>query len=159
MDAQARQALARLIRTQRIAALGTISDGGPLVSMVPFVASVDLSSFSIHVSQLAQHTQSILRDRRVSLMIAEPDTGEQDPQTLARVSIRGDATETPPGAAEHEGAKATYLEKFPRSAGNFALGDFLLYRIAPRTARYVGGFGKIYDLAADDFPRLAPGTV
>jgi hypothetical protein len=47
MDAQARQSLARLIRTQRIAALGTIRDTAPLVSMVLYVAAADLSSFYI----------------------------------------------------------------------------------------------------------------
>ena len=92
-------------------------------------------------------------------MIAEPDTGEHDPQMLSRVSIRGDATETPPTAADYEVAKAAYLEKFPRSAVNFGLGDFMFWRIRPRSARYVGGFGKIFDLEAADFRRIASITI
>jgi putative heme iron utilization protein len=155
MDVQTSQALARLLRTQRTAALGTLSDGAPLVSMVPYAAAVDLTAFYIHVSQLAQHTQAIRQDPRVSLMIAEPDTGERDPQTLARISIRGDATETPPTAGEYEEAKSTYLEKFPRAAMNFGLGDFVLYYITPHSARFVAGFGKIFDLAEKDFQRIA----
>jgi putative heme iron utilization protein len=119
--------------------------------MVLYVASADLSSFYIHISRLALHTQSILQDRRVSLMIMEQDTGENDPQTLARVSIRGEAIETPPTAIDYEEAKSAYLEKFPRSAFNFSLGDFILYCIKPHDARYVEGFGKIFDLTADDF--------
>jgi hypothetical protein len=158
MDAQARQSLARLIRTQRIAALGTISDTAPLVSMVLYAAAADLSSFYIHVSQLAQHTQAIRQDRRVSLMIVEPDSGETDPQMLARVSIRGEATETPPTAGDYEAVKSAYLAKFPRAAVNFGLGDFILYSITPRHARYVGGFGKIFDLAAEDFRHIASMT-
>jgi putative heme iron utilization protein len=158
MDAQTRQALARLIRTQRIAALGTMSDTAPLVSMVLYAAAADLSAFYIHVSQLAQHTQAIRQDRRVSLMIVEPDSGETDPQMLARVSIRGEATETPPTAGDYEAVKAAYLAKFPRAAVNFGLGDFMLYRIEPRNARYVGGFGQIFDLAAEDFRDIAPMT-
>ena len=155
MDAESSQALVRLLRTQRIATLGTMSDAAPLVSMVLFVAAADLTSFYIHVSRLAQHTQALLQDPRVGLMIAEPDTGEHDPQMLPRVSIRGDAVETPPTAIDYEAAKAAYLEKFPRSAVNFGLGDFMLWRIRPRSARYVGGFGKIVDLAAADFRRIA----
>ena len=158
MDAQARQSLARLIRTQRIAALGTTSDTAPLVTMVLYVAAADLCSFYIHVSQLAQHTQAIRQDRRVSLMIVEPDSGETDPQMLARVSIRGDATEMPPTAVDYQAVKAAYLAKFPRAAVNFGLGDFMLYAITPRHARYVGGFGKIFDLAAEDFRHLASMT-
>jgi putative heme iron utilization protein len=155
MDAESSQALARLLRRQRIAALGTLSDAAPLVSMVLFVAAADLTSFYIHVSRLAQHTQALLQDPRVSLMVAEPDTGEHDPQMLARVSIRGDATEVPPTAVDYEAAKAAYFEKFPRSAVNFGLGDFMLWRITPRGVRYVGGFGKIFDLAAADFRHIA----
>ena len=158
MDASARQSLARLIRTQRIAALGTIRDTAPLVSMVLYVAAADLSSFYIHVSQLAQHTQALRQDRRVSLMIVEPDSGETDPQLLARVSIRGEAIETPPTAGNYEDVRSAYLARFPRSAVNFGLGDFILYGIAPRTARYVEGFGRIFDLAAEDFRHIASMT-
>lgn len=155
MDNQNRQSLARLIRTQRIASLATVSDAAPLVSMVQYVASADLSSFFILISRLALHTQSIQQNRRVSLMIMEQDSGEKDPQTLARVSIRGEATEMPPTAPDYEKTKAAYLEKFPRTAINFGLGDFNLYCIKPFNARYVEGFGKIFDLAAEDFRRLA----
>jgi len=158
MDAQARQSLARLLRTQRIAALGTISDTAPLVSMVLYVATADFSAFYIHVSQLAQHTQALRQDRRVSLMIVEPDSREKDPQLLARVSIRGDAMETPPTAGNYVDVKSAYLEKFPRTAVTFGLGDFMLYGITPRTARYIGGFGKIFDLAAEDFRQFASMT-
>jgi hypothetical protein len=155
MDSQSRQSLARLIRTQRIASLATVSDAAPLVSMVQYVASADLSSFFILISRLALHTQSIQQNRRVSLMIMEQDSGEKDPQTLARVSIRGEAAEMPPTAPDYEKTKAAYLEKFPRSALNFRLGDFNLYCIKPSNARYVEGFGKIFDLTAEDFRRLA----
>jgi putative heme iron utilization protein len=158
MDTQARRSLARLIRTQRIAALGTISDTAPLVSMVLYAAAADLSSFYIHVSQLAQHTQAIRQDRRVSLMIVEPDSGEADPQVLARVSIRGEATETPPTAGNYEDVKSVYLAKFPKAVANFGFADFMLYCITPRNARYVGGFGKIFDLAAEDFRHIASMT-
>lgn len=155
MDARDRQPLVHLIRTQRIAALGTVHDRAPLVSMVLYAAAADFSAFYIHVSQLAQHTQAIRQDRRVSLMIGEPDTGQANPQTLARVSIRGEAIETPPTARNYEDVKAVYLAKFPEAAVNFGLGDFVLYGVVPSTARYVGGFGKIFDLVAEDFRQLA----
>jgi hypothetical protein len=87
-------------------------------------------------------------------MIMEQDSGEKDPQTLARVSIRGEATEMPPTDPDYEKTKAAYLERFPRSAVNFGLGDFDIYCIKPNNARYVEGFGKIFDLTAEDFRRL-----
>lgn len=155
MDSIDLQSFARLIRTQRVAAFGTLRDGGPLVSMILYAAANDFAAFYIHASRLAQHTQDMLKDPRVSLMIAETDTGSQDPQTLARVSIRGEAVVVPPTAEEYEDAKSVYLQKFPEAAFNFTLGDFSIYKIEPRTARFVAGFGKIFNLTLDDFKQAA----
>jgi putative heme iron utilization protein len=155
MDSQLQQTLIHLLRTQRIAALGTLHEGAPLVSMVLYAASPDFSAFYVHISQLAQHTQDILQDTRVSLMIAQTDSGTQDPQTLARISIRGEAVEVQPTAENYPEAKSLYLQKFPQTAFNFELGDFALYRIQPRRARYVAGFGQIVNLTFDDFKQIA----
>lgn len=157
MDNQSQQTLARLIRAQRVAALGTLRDGGPLVSMILYAAAPDFSAYYIHASRLAQHTQDILQDARVSLMIAETDTGVPDPQTLARVSIRGEAVEVPPTIADYAEARLLYLTKFPQAFPNFGLGDFALYRIQPRRARFVAGFGQIFNLTLADFKKVATG--
>jgi len=151
MDTESQRMLARLIRTQRIAALGTMRDGAPFVSMVLFASSTDFSTFFIHISRLAHHTRNILGDPRVSLMIAGTDTGTQDPLTLARVSIQGMAHEVLPTGSEYEEMKSAYLIKHPQSAFNFQLGDFSLFRIRVSTARYVAGFGKIFELTVEDF--------
>lgn len=119
--------------------------------MILYAVSSDFAQFYIHTSRLALHTQDILKDLRVSLMIAETDTGDKDPQTLVRVSIRGEAVAVPATAADYEEAKTVYLEKFPEATFNFTLGDFSIYRIVPRTARYVTGFGQIFNLTAEDF--------
>jgi putative heme iron utilization protein len=149
MDTQAQHILLNLIRNRRLAALGTLRNGAPEVSMVLFAASP--TSFYLHISRLAHHTQNILHDSRVSLMLAEPDDGERNPQTLARVSIQGDAVLIDDASAEHDEARSVYLEKFPSAAMNFGLGDFGLYKIEPRTARFVAGFGQIFNLTAKDF--------
>lgn len=155
MDPVFFSSLARLLRTQRVAAFGTLRDGGPLVSMILYAAANDFAAFFIHASRLAQHTQDLLKDPRVSLMIAETDSGSQDPQTLARVSIRGEAVAIPPTVADYEETKAIYLKKFPEAAFNFTLGDFSIYKIEPRTARFVAGFGKIFNLTVEDFKQAA----
>ena len=157
MDTESRQSLAQLIRAQRVAALGTLRDGAPLVSLVLYATAPDFSAFYLHVSRLAQHTQGLLRDPRVGLLIAEADAGAQDPQTLARLSLRGAAVEVGPAAGDYEAVRAAYLVKFPAAAFNFSLGDFALYRIVPDGARYVGGFGRIFDLTAEELRRAAEG--
>jgi hypothetical protein len=42
------------------------------------------------------------------------------------------------------------LHTFSNAALNFQLGDFLLVRIRPHSARLVTGFGRIFDLSSDD---------
>lgn len=151
MDAQAQRILADLIRTPRLAALGTLRNGAPEVSTTPFAASAGCTAFYIHISRLAHHTQNIMHDSRVSLMLAESDDGSRNPQTLARVSIQGDAALLSQSSSEYNSARSSYLAKFPSAAMNFTLGDFGLYKIEPRTARFVAGFGKIYTLTLEDF--------
>ena len=154
MDDQSRQTLARMLREQRVASLGTLFRGEPLVSMVLFSAAADASAIDIHVSRLAQHTQGLLEHRRVGLMIAEQDRESRNPQTLARLSLQGEATILPVGSPEYEVARENYLHKFPNAALNFELGDFLLVRIRPHSARLVTGFGRIFDLSGEDLADL-----
>ncbi len=138
-----------MLRETRTAALGTIRNGAPMVSMVPFAIANDFSAFYLHVSQLAQHTQDMEKDKHVSLMISEPDDDREDPQTLARVSIRGNAEVIPLGVPGYMPAKTLYLARFPKAESMFEFGDFELWRIIPKGGRYVAGFAKAFNLTAD----------
>lgn len=148
MDLQSQQSLAHLIRTQRTAALGTLYEVAPLVSLVLYLPNADFSAFYLHLSRLAQHTQAILREPQVSLMLAEPDTGTQDPQTLARVSLQGTATELLRTDADYEAIRAAYLQRFPTAAVTVNLGDFSFFRMQPSRGRFVAGFGQIFNLTS-----------
>ena len=150
MDREAREKMEALVRAERVAALGTLRGEAPLVSMVAYLAAPDLSAFHVHVSRLAWHTQDMARDARVSLMIAARDDGRDDPQTLARLTIRGEATVLADDDADHAALKAAYLARHPAAAIQFELGDFRFWRIAPRDARFVAGFGRIHNLSAAD---------
>lgn len=147
MDSGTATLLAELIRGQRIAALGTLREGAPLVSMVLYLPAADFSAFHVHVSRLAWHTQDMLGDPRVSLSIVERDDPARDPQTLARVSLLGAAQPIANDAPEFAALKAAWLERYPASAVNFTLADFSFFRIVPREARLVAGFGRIRTLA------------
>jgi heme oxygenase (biliverdin-IX-beta and delta-forming) len=146
VDADTGGSLAGLIRKERIAHLGTLRGGAPLVSMTLFMAEQDLSAFYVHVSRLAWHTQDMLQDPRVALSIAETDDGRPDPFTLMRVSIRGEASQLP---ADQQELKRLWLARFPEQAVNFELADFSFWKISPRDARFVAGFGRIHNLSAD----------
>jgi len=144
VDADTSRALAALIRRERLTHLGTLRGGAPLVSMTLYLPAPDFSALYIHVSRLAWHTQDMLQDPRVSLSIAETDDGRADPFTFMRVSIRGEATQI------SDGPKNEWLKKFPEQAINFELADFSFWRIVPRDARFVAGFGRIHNISAAD---------
>lgn len=152
MDDGTASLLAQLIRGQRIAALGTLRQGAPLVSMVLYLPSPNFSALYLHVSGLAWHTQDMLADPRVSLSIVQTDdpaNPASDPQRLARVSVRGEAAPVSNDAPVHAELKAAWLARFPDSALSFGLADFAFFRVTPRDARFVAGFGRIHNLAAE----------
>ncbi|GAB4399350.1 MAG: hypothetical protein OHK003_23420 [Anaerolineales bacterium] len=149
MDAQSEKVLAQVIRGARIASLGTLHDEAPQVSMVAFICDDDFSAFYIFVSRLAQHTVDMQKDNRVSLLICETDDGREDPQTLARVSIRGKAEMIQMGEPGFMRLKGQYIARFPESEKLFNLSDFSFWRISPRGGRYVAGFAKAFNITAD----------
>ena len=136
--------LRKLIHGERIAHLATLRMGAPMASMTLFMPEPDFSAFYVHVSRLAWHTQDMMQDRRVALSIAETDDRRDDPFTLMRVTIRGEAVQLPGGP------KFAWLERFPQQAINFELPDFSFWKITPRDARFVAGFGRIHNLSAKE---------
>jgi putative heme iron utilization protein len=123
--------------------------------MVAYAPEPDFGGFLMLLSRLSLHTRSLLEHPSASLAISEPDTGTGNPQTLARVSIQGEATpiaEDMPGYAE---ARAVYEKRLPASYPLFGFGDFLLFRLVPREARFVAGFARAYTLTAEDLREAA----
>jgi putative heme iron utilization protein len=155
MDPESELKLAHMIRQQRIAALGTLHDGAPFVSMVAYAPAADFAAFYIHASRLSQHTRDLLQNPQVSLMIVETDPGAGDPQTLARVSLMGMAAPLAPDAADYAAIRALYQARFPASTLTFQLGDFALYRITVTAARYVAGLGKAFSLRSERLQQAA----
>lgn len=155
MDAQSEKLLAHIISNTRVAALGTMRDEAPRVSMVAFVAAPDFSAFYIHVSRIAQHTVDMQKNKQVSLLITETDDGRVDPQTLARISIRASAIFMENGEPGHAPIKNQYIERFPESGPLFKLADFGLWRIKPKGARFVAGFSKAFNLSPETLQKVA----
>jgi putative heme iron utilization protein len=119
-----------------------------MASMTLYLPAPDFSAFFVHVSRLAWHTQDMLQDARVALSIAETDDRRADPFTLMRVTIRGEAAQLA------DGPKQAWLARFPEQAINFQLADFSFWKITPRDARFVAGFGRIHNLSATDLGSL-----
>ncbi|MHB1144440.1 MAG: HugZ family pyridoxamine 5'-phosphate oxidase [Thiobacillus sp.] len=149
--------LRELLRTQQVAALGTLHDGQPYVSMVPFALLPGGSGFVIHVSQLAAHTKDMLLSPQVSLLVIAPPTPDVPVQGLARATIQGRAVQYADATAGHAEAKAAYLSRFPDGADLFSFADFSLFAIWPDSIRFVGGFAQATTLSPQTLAEVLSG--
>jgi putative heme iron utilization protein len=150
--------LQQLIHGRIIAALGTLHEGIPFVSMVPYAVASD-GSFILHVSRLAAHTQDMLDHPGVSLLITESEGSGKLPQALARVTVQGRAEMLDRDSQKHIDARAVYLSRFPDAAPLFEFSDFNIVIIKPMSARVIAGFGRAITITGDDFSTTVGGRI
>jgi putative heme iron utilization protein len=137
-----------LLRKSRQGALATLmtGSGDPYCSLVNVASHADGSPILL-ISDLAVHTRNILADSRVSLMLDERAPG--DPLEGARIMLSGWA-EQPDG--DNVGLlRRRYLNAHPSAAAFVDYKDFFFFRIRPSGTHLVAGFGRIVDLAPDQF--------
>jgi len=137
----------RLLNHQSLGVLSTHSvdvEGYPFGSIAPYVLDYDGQPVML-ISDIAQHTRNIKRDNRVSLTVF--DRYAVDPQASGRLTWIGDAEIINPAEIE---IRSRYLRYFPSSESYFETHDFSFYRIYLRRARFIGGFGQIYWVEADE---------
>jgi putative heme iron utilization protein len=147
MNAEILQTIHRLLGGARIAALGTLREGAPFVSLTATAPSDDFTAFWLHLSRLAFHARHIEEDPRVSLMIWEDPGPGVSPLSAARISLAGEAVRVNSETAEFESGKTTFLARNPENERFFLLGDFSLYRVTVGYGRLVGGFGAIQTIS------------
>lgn len=153
MDAQQAQALRALLQRQEVAALGTLRNGEPFVSMVPYALLAD-GGLAVHVSRLATHTRDMEEHPAVSVLVMAERSPDVTAQALARITLQGDAEALAPDAPGYDAARAAYLARFPASEPMFGFADFVLFRIVPRSVRHVGGFAQAGSLTGAQYAQL-----
>lgn len=131
-----------MLRSQPVAALGTLHKGEPFVSMVPYAYVPELGAFTIHVSSLASHTKDMIDNAAISMMVTATAGPGDMPQSLARATFQCQAVRCAHDQPYYEAAKRHYLARFPHSAEIFNFGDFSLFTLTPRYMRFVGGFAQ-----------------
>ncbi len=142
------KAARRLVRQATSASLatagraGSLAEGFPYASLVLVAADYDGAPLLL-ISGLAEHTRNVAADARVSLLF-DGTAGLADPLEGARLSLIGEAR-----AASDDHQRARFLARHPSAAGYAGFKDFSLFRVEPRRAHLVAGFGRISWLEAD----------
>ncbi|MET4802255.1 DUF2470 domain-containing protein [Bradyrhizobium sp. LB11.1] len=136
-----------LLRRSRQGALATLmpGSGDPYCSLVNLASHPDGSPILL-ISRLAVHTNNVLADSRVSLMLDERAAG--DPLEGARIMLSGRAEQA---EDERDLLQRRYLNAHPSAETFVSFKDFSFYRIRPTGTHLVAGFGRIVDLKPEQF--------
>ena len=129
-----------------LATLFSTIPGHPFASLVLVATEPDGTPVFL-ISRLALHTQNLATDARASLLIDGTD-GLADPLTGGRLTLVGQARPT-----SSPTARPRFLARHPSAQAYAGFADFAMYALEVVRAHYVGGFGRIVDLAPADLLR------
>lgn len=137
------------IELHRLGILSTISlsqSGFPFGSIVPY--DIDLEGrLTIYISLIAEHYKNLKADARSSLLVLDP-FGVFDPQARARATVLTNFEPVPED--ESESVQKRYLERFPDSINYEIAHNFQFFRSTPLKVRWIGGFGDISWISAEN---------
>lgn len=120
--------------------------GQPNISYAPYVRDAD-GNYYIFISQLASHTHDLLHTPAVAIMLSEDEQNTRQIFARTRVTYQCEVETVAQDAEEY----AEILGQFANEFGNVidvlrGLPDFILFRLVPRSGRFVMGFGQAYEL-------------
>jgi heme iron utilization protein len=145
-------------RARTLAAIGRIGSlsthsrklpGFPFGSMMPFAAD-ELGRPIFFISTMAMHTQNLHQDARASLLITQPGAVE-DPLGAARLTLIGAAK-----AAPAEEVRDLYLSRYENARYWQDYTDFAYYRLEVEGVYFIGGFGVMGWIQADEYSAASP---
>jgi heme iron utilization protein len=133
-----------LIRRALKGALATLDreTGHPYASLVTLATGSDGSPLFL-ISRLALHTQNLASDQRASVLI-DATGADGDPLAGGRVTVIGRAK-----VVDGADTKARFLARHPAASMYAGFADFAFYHLVVERAHFIGGFGRIVGLDAD----------
>lgn len=97
------------------------------------------------ISSMAMHTHNLRADPRASLLIVQPGALD-DALGAARLTLVGEAR-----LAEKSQVSELYLDRHPEAKAWQDYGDFAYYRMEISAAYFVGGFGVMGWISAEEY--------
>jgi putative heme iron utilization protein len=117
--------------------------------MMPFAVD-HLGRPVFFISSMAMHTQNLQQDGRASLLITQPDVSG-DPLGSARLTLVGTAK----GASADE-VRDLYLSRYQNARYWQDYTDFAYYRLEVEGVYFIGGFGVMGWVQAEDYAVAKP---
>ncbi len=135
--------------------LSTLTETGqPNISYAPFIEDEN-GCFYLFLSQLASHTQDLLKQPIASILLMEDEQDSRQLFARQRITYQCNISII---EADNSRYRDT-LDKFENTFGSIItllknLPDFILFKLTPKEGRYVQGFGKAYQLAGENLSEL-----
>lgn len=144
-----------LVHMSRVGSIATLSrrhPEWPFGSVMPY--GLDESGQpTFLISTMAMHTQNVLGDDRASLLVTPPDAAE-DPLGAGRVTLLGHVRRTPEDKLSS--VRANYLERYENASYWVDFKDFVFFEMELIDLYFVGGFGVMGWVAAEDYLAAEP---
>ncbi len=122
--------------------------GAPYASLVTLATDAQGAPIFL-ISTLARHTRNLLDDPRASILIDGTNTEDvaegADPLQGIRLTLSGRAEKV-----GEEAVRRRFLARQPQAEFYADFPDFSFWRLKLESAHFIGGFGRIVDLAADE---------
>ena len=144
-----------LVHVSRVGSLSTLSrkhPGWPFGSVMPY-ALEDRGQPIFLISHMAVHTQNITADSRASLLVTQPHWSG-DPLASSRLTLMGDVSPVPQDQIGQH--RDLYLARYDNAKYWVDYEDFALYRMEVLDVYYVGGFGVMGWVSAEEYSLAKP---
>lgn len=151
--AERSRTLVSLAKTATLSTIGRVPFGYPYGSLVT-VAIDGMGRPILLLSELAEHTGNLHARPEASVLITEPLGVHDQPLALGRVTLLGPCCHV--SEDEKDAVSAAFLERQPSAAYYATFDDFAFYRLEPVALRYVGGFGRMSWVEADEYRAAQP---
>jgi heme oxygenase (biliverdin-IX-beta and delta-forming) len=150
--AERTRTLASLVSIGTLSTMSRRHPGFPFGSLMPF--ALDSAGRPIFlISSMAMHTQNLSGDPKCSLFVVQPSP-DGDPLGAARATLIGDAQPVP--AADLTSVREAYEAHHPNSRYWVDFPDFSFYRLQVADIYYVGGFGLMGWVDAQEYEAASP---
>jgi putative heme iron utilization protein len=126
--------------------------GYPYGSLVAIAFDGDGAPLML-VSNLAEHAQYLAARSEASILVAEALDERGDALALGRVTLIGPCHRI---TGSLDTVRATFLAANPNASHYVDFDDFAFYRLEPVALRYIGGFGRMSWVTAEDYRKASP---
>lgn len=124
-------------------------DGTPNVSYAPFV--IHNGEYQVLISTIARHARNLLEVPKVSLMLIDDESKSREIFARRRLTFEATARMITRQETEWQTAIEALKNRHGHLVDELAkMQDFTLFSFKPISGLFVKGFGKAFDVGADD---------